>query len=1039
MKKQIENILSYWYHMEYFAPNYPQKKNSIIINKEGVEDFPWLKENNSSYEVYLGKIPIVYLVDLLNEALKEKSVKEKNKSPICVCGIKVDSTGTYVKESFKVNTFFFASTLIIKNKSLDVNISDEAISKFEEEMDSYISDSYPKIHEREQLSKVLEKVCNKVSYKYDDKKLGIINEKRKDSDSENDEDTKMGKELEMMSSFYAKDIDMILKNVREGDKICRYIKSLNNNGKEKIHIDTDINEMKKWLSPNVFPMGKWPSIYSPSLMQQLSINIAISDEKDIGDVFSVNGPPGTGKTTLLKEIIASYIVDRAKILAESDPNSFFKEKVLSNPHGGKELLAKYYEVPESIKKYGIIVASNNNAAVQNITDELPKASDVEKSKTYTGLFDVGNNDEIYFTDMATELLEDGNRGWGLISAKLGKKSNIYELNKLIAPCFKYSMLNKYYTSQDKSWENVSSDFLDAWNKVTDYRKHILDDVNLLNSFKELKIKADEAKCKELNIKKLYQQSILQKKSLDDSIKSNEQKTSLIEENIIYIRKHMTFIQKILILFNIGEMAKEISSQEKEKSGLVVLHCRLVNELDEVIRELNNKEKQLGKAGTNTKLCYSAYTKAKTKLYDSEDSIAKKYGKNFADDNFFNNITENEESQTACPWTNSEYDTMREELFYKALAVQKSFVLSSGAVKQNINMLNNLWKNNKFNEEQKRIVFPQVFATLSLLIPIVSTTFASVEQFLKYVGKGELGTLVIDESGQATPQSALGALWRTRKAIIVGDTLQVEPTVTVPNSISQILIKRYEISNEYGKSNVSVQKMADEINPFSGKINGTTVGCPLVIHRRCIAPMFDISNRISYGGRMFNQTQKQHELFNECDKFVIKRSYWLDIVGKEIGNRNHYVAKQGDEVMNYFDKAVEKYGKDILSLGQKKLYIISPFKTVVVELQKKIFNKFKKDHAFEGIKEEDIRKKWLEKSIGTVHTFQGKEADEVLFVLGCDKETGSGAAMWVGKKANILNVAVTRAKYRIVVIGDKSLWKDINNFDVAIAIFDSMKK
>lgn len=67
-------------------------------------------------------------------------------------------------------------------------------------------------------------------------------------------------------------------------------------------------------------------------------------------------------------------------------------------------------------------------------------------------------------------------------------------------------------------------------------------------------------------------------------------------------------------------------------------------------------------------------------------------------------------------------------------------------------------------------------------------------------------------------------------------------------------------------------------------------------------------------------------------------------------------------------------------------------------------------------------KWMNKSIGTVHTFQGKEANEVIFLLGCDySRAASGAVRWVNK--NIVNVAVTRAKYRLYVIGDKRAWEN----------------
>ena len=43
--------------------------------------------------------------------------------------------------------------------------------------------------------------------------------------------------------------------------------------------------------------------------------------------------------------------------------------------------------------------------------------------------------------------------------------------------------------------------------------------------------------------------------------------------------------------------------------------------------------------------------------------------------------------------------------------------------------------------------------------------------------------------------------------------------------------------------------------------------------------------------------------------------------------------------------------------------------------------------------------WIKDSCGTIHTFQGKETDEVILLLGCSKNS-LGAVKWASKKPNI---------------------------------------
>ena len=110
---------------------------------------------------------------------------------------------------------------------------------------------------------------------------------------------------------------------------------------------------------------------------------------------------------------------------------------------------------------------------------------------------------------------------------------------------------------------------------------------------------------------------------------------------------------------------------------------------------------------------------------------------------------------------------------------------------------------------------------------------------------------------------------------------------------------------------------------------------------------------------------------------------------------------------------------------EEIYVLSPFRAVVRGCRTAARNAFRAE--FEQVPEglDDF----LAKHIGTVHTMQGKEADVVILVLGTDQTPAHRARDWVGAAPNLLNVAVSRARRRLYVIGSYSEWHDTPNFGV----------
>ena len=289
-----------------------------------------------------------------------------------------------------------------------------------------------------------------------------------------------------------------------------------------------------------------------------------------------------------------------------------------------------------------------------------------------------------------------------------------------------------------------------------------------------------------------------------------------------------------------------------------------------------------------------------------------------------------------------------------------------------------------------------------MVPVLSSTFASFDRLFSHLGQDDIGWLLVDEAGQAAPQSAVGAIWRSRRAVIVGDPLQLEPITQVPFTVQKALRTKYQVEDTWTPGKTSAQQLADRANGHGTYLRGSDgepiwVGSPLRVHRRCEQPMFDISNKTTYDGMMVFGTKGKVD-------YPMPPSSWVHVDGRE--SDGHWIPDEGLAVM--------KLVGQLVSAGAKTydIFLISPFKTVV----RKLYS--------------IARKLGIEK-VGTIHTVQGKESDIVILVLGGNPQR-PGAKQWASSKPNLLNVAVSRAKRRLYVIGHYGDWKRLNHFSTCAA-------
>ena len=346
-------------------------------------------------------------------------------------------------------------------------------------------------------------------------------------------------------------------------------------------------------------------------------------------------------------------------------------------------------------------------------------------------------------------------------------------------------------------------------------------------------------------------------------------------------------------------------------------------------------------------------------------------------------------------------------------------ITGGGFGSNLFLISEFLKGSaRLNKEQTLLVWQSLF----MVIPVVSSTFASFVRQFRDVGSGCLGYLFIDEAGQAVPQAAAGAIWRAKRVMAVGDPIQIEPVFTTPPPLVRTLERIAALPDcaNVSPTEVSVQILADRCNAFGasvlrkGESDATWIGSPLRVHRRCADPMFGIANQIAYDNKMvFGNTDPAKCLPPKKD-FYLGSSSWVQIAGEAASRQ--FVQEQADLVIRMLTEIVRHSG------GLPDLYIITPFKQIKTELCKKIAGNATLK-TIKGLQQ------WCRMRIGTVHTFQGKEEKMVWLVLGCDAKT-DGAAQWAAGKPNLLNVALTRAKHYVFVIGDKDLWAGKKYFDVA---------
>ena len=217
-----------------------------------------------------------------------------------------------------------------------------------------------------------------------------------------------------LNSFFAEDIEKVQQAYlagKAGTALKQFLET------PEAPVRYDLEKTREHLiagtHPSLTPLACWPSEFPLVTSQQFAVNAIMRDMKN-GGLFSVNGPPGTGKTTMLKDILASIVTQRAdQLLTFSHPLDSFSRKLdiegVSYPT---------WRIDDKLRGFGVVVACVNNGAAENISMDLPGLGAIDQTVVVD-----------YFATVADSYaLPDGatvrsNKSWGMVSAALGNSDN----------------------------------------------------------------------------------------------------------------------------------------------------------------------------------------------------------------------------------------------------------------------------------------------------------------------------------------------------------------------------------------------------------------------------------------------------------------------------------------------------------------------------------------------------------------------------------------------------------------------------------------
>lgn len=270
---------------------------------------------------------------------------------------------------------------------------------------------------------------------------------------------------------------------------------------------------------------------------------------------------------------------------------------------------------------------------------------------------------------------------------------------------------------------------------------------------------------------------------------------------------------------------------------------------------------------------------------------------------------------------------------------------------------NKWTHEDYNMKKLTEVFPIIFSTN------ISARRLGTPKFM-------FDLVVMDESGQCNVATALIPITKAESLLLVGDPNQLKPVIILEEQVNQDLMEKYNISEKYNYKTNSILDVMTENDNISKYIL-------LKYHYRCGRKIINFSNQ-----RYYNNSLNLSYISEDGDLKV------LDVKNQNTKQRNE-AYEEAKAIAEYIER------NDV-----HDAYIITPFVN-----QKELIQTLLKEKNINDV------------DCGTIHSMQGAEKGTIIFSPAISLKTSKKTFEWIKDNYELINVAVTRAKNKLVIAAD----------------------